>query len=244
MMTFRETLHHLRGDLARYRERLGQPTLAIVLLFPGFQAIALYRLSHWLNTRGRKGAIWWPVIAIEALITRLVEICTGIYISPNAQIGPGLYFPHFGCIFIGDRSVIGSNCDIYQGVTLGYGGRRTNGGYPVLGDRVFVAAGAKVLGPIQVGDDAAIGANAVVTKSAAARAVLVGVPARTHSHTGSFDMIRYPGYLSDPQRQASLCVAEQPCPQHVAVQNEPIDWAELEALLATNSEWPATPQAV
>ena len=243
MLTLRETFQHLRWDLARYRERLGQPALAIVLLFPGFQAIALYRISHWLNTRGRKGAIWWPLIVVEALITRLVEISTGIYISPNAQIGPGLYFPHFGCIFIGDQSVIGRNCDIYQGVTIGYGGRRRNGGYPVLGDRVFVAAGAKVLGPIQVGDDAVIGANAVVTKSADARAVLVGVPARAHAHTGSFDMIRYPGYLTDPQRQASLCVAEQPCPQHLATACEAINWAELEALLATNNggnhEWAA-----
>lgn len=234
MMTFRETLQHLRWDLARYRERLGQPALAIMLLFPGFQAVALYRISRWLNTRGRKGLIWWPIIGLEAVLTRIVEIITGIYISPNAQIGPGLYFPHFGCIFIGDRSVIGSNCDIYQGVTIGYGGRKAKGGYPVLGDRTFVAAGAKVLGPLQLGDDVVVGANAVVTKSADARAVLVGIPARVHSYAGSFDMIRYPGYATDPQRQASLCAAEQPCPQPATAQSEPIDWAELEALLATN----------
>lgn len=229
MITFTETLQHLRWDLARYRERLNRPTLAIVLLFPGFQALALYRLSRWLNTRGRKGPLWWPIIALEALVTRLVEIATGIYISPNAQIGPGLYFPHFGCIFIGDRTVIGRNCDVYQGVTIGYSGRRGQGGYPVLGDRTVVAAGAKVLGPLRLGDDVVVGANAVVTKSAADRAVLIGIPARAHSHAGSFDLIRYPGYATDHARLASLCAAEEPTPPGLL--DGVLDWGELDALL-------------
>lgn len=235
MITFTETLHHLHWDLARYRERLGRPALAIVLLFPGFQALALYRISRWLNTRGRRGLHWWPVIALEALVTRLVEIATGIYISPNAQIGPGLYFPHFGCIFIGDRTVIGRNCDIYQGVTIGYSGRRGQGGYPVLGDRIVVAAGAKVLGPLRLGDDVVVGANAVVTKGAADRAVLIGIPARVHSHAGSFDLIRYPGYATDEPRLASLCAAEEAAPCDLL--DGGIDWHELDALLGASFEF-------
>ena len=203
-MAFQSMVHDLRQDLARYRYKLKQPTLAIILLFPGFQAVALYRISRWLDTRHRRGLWWLPVRLLEAVVTRSVEIITGIYISPNAQIGPGLYFPHFGCIFIGNYSVIGKNCDIYQGVTLGYSGRQEDGGYPVVGDRVVVAAGAKVLGPIHIGNDAAIGANAVVTKSMPEHAVVVGIPGKLHSRRGSFDLIRYPGYQEDPERIDSL----------------------------------------
>lgn len=226
-MTFREMLRDLRWDLARYHHKLRQPKLAIVLLFPGFQAVALYRLSRWLNTRSKRQQLWWwPLILLEALVTRLVEIMTGIYISPQAQVGAGLYFPHFGCIFIGEGAVIGCNCDIYQGVTIGYSGRPGHSGYPVLGDRVFVAAGAKVIGPLQVGNDVAIGANAVLTKAVPDQAVVLGIPGKVHSHQGSFDLIRYPGWEADPVRQASVQQAGL-CLPHP----EPADNDDLATLL-------------
>lgn len=226
-MTFREMLRDLRWDLARYHHKLRQPKLAIVLLFPGFQAVAFYRISRWLNTRSKRHLVWWwPLLILEAVVTRLVEIVTGIYISPNAQIGAGLYFPHFGCIFIGEGAVIGRNCDVYQGVTIGYSGRPGQSGYPVLGDRVFVAAGAKVIGPLQVGHDVAIGANAVLTKAAPDHVVVLGIPGKVHSRQGSFDLIRYPGWADDPIRQASLQQAG-PRPPHP----EPADDDDLAALL-------------
>jgi len=204
-MNLRETLRDLHWDLERYQHRLRKPKLAILLLFPGFQAVALYRISRWLNTRSKQHLFWWwPVIILEAMSARFVEIITGIYISPNAQIGAGLYFPHFGGIFIGDGAVIGRNCDIFQGVTIGYSGRHGQSGYPVLGDRVFVAAGAKVIGPIHVGNDVAVGANAVVTKSVPDHAVVLGIPGQTYSRQGSFDLIRYPGWENDPARRQSL----------------------------------------
>jgi serine O-acetyltransferase len=209
-MTFQIMLDHLRQDLARYRYKLKKPAIAIILLFPGFQAVAMYRISRWLNTRSRHGFWWLPIVAIEAVATRIIEIITGIYISPNANVGPGLYFPHFGCIFIGNYAAIGKNCDIYQGVTLGYSGRKEAGGYPTLADRVVVAAGAKVLGPIHIGNDAMIGANAVVTKSMPEHAVVVGIPAKVHSVLGSFDHIRYPGYQQDEARLASLARQRKP----------------------------------
>ena len=98
-----------------------------------------------------------------------------------------------------------SNSDIYQGVTIGYNVRAgESGGYPTIGDRVFLAAGSKVIGPIQIGNDVAVGANAVVTKSALAHAVVLGIPGKVHSYAGSFDLIRYPNWESDPERQKSL----------------------------------------
>lgn len=223
-MTFRDLLRDLQWDLARYHHKLHQPKLAIVLLFPGFQAVAHYRISRWLNTRQKQQYFWWwPLVILEALVTRLVEIITGIYISPQAQIGAGLYFPHFGCIFIGEGAVIGRNCDVYQGVTIGYSGRPGHSGYPVLGDRVFVAAGAKVIGPLQVGNDVAIGANAVLTKAAPDHAVVLGIPGKVHSQQGSFDLIRYPGWANDPERQASF---QQRCPNMLPSPTEEPDTLE------------------
>jgi serine O-acetyltransferase len=204
-MTFRETINDLRWDLERYHYRLHQSKLAIILLFPGFQAVAMYRVSRWLDTRSKMRYFWWwPIIVLEAIATRITEIITGIYISPMAQLGAGLLFPHFGGIYIGKRTVLGRNCDIYQGVTIGYNVHADESGYPVVGDRAFVAAGAKIFGPIQIGNDVAVGANAVVTKPAPDHAVVLGIPGKAHSYAGSFDLIRYPGWETDPDRQASL----------------------------------------
>ena len=83
-MTFREMIGDLRWDLARYHHRLGQPKIAIILLFPGFQAVALYRISRWLNTRGKRQLFWWwPIIALEAVITRIIEITKGHWADPD-----------------------------------------------------------------------------------------------------------------------------------------------------------------
>lgn len=204
-MTFKETINALRWDLARYHYRLHQPKLAIILLFPGFQALALYRISHWLNTRAKKRLFWWwPIIAVEAVVTRISEIITGIYISPLAKLGAGLLFPHFGGIYIGKGVVMGRNCEVYQGVSIGYNVHGEESGYPTIGDRVFMAPGSKIFGPIQIGTDVTIGANAVVTKSMPDYAVVLGVPGRVNSYAGSFNLVRYPGWESDPERQANL----------------------------------------
>jgi serine O-acetyltransferase len=205
-MTFQEMINDLRWDLARCQYRLHQPKLAIVLFFPGFQAVALYRISRWLDThRQRHHFWWWPLIALEVIVKRITEIVTGVFISPQAQIGAGLLLPHFGGIYIGNGTVVGRNCDVYQGVTIGYNvSTGQEGGYPTVGDRVFLGSGAKVFGPIQIGNDVAIGANAVINKPAPDHAVVLGVPGKVNSYKGSFGLIRYPGWESDPERQASL----------------------------------------
>jgi len=113
---------------------------------------------------------------IGAVIRRLSEIWSGISIPPDANIGPGLLIYHFGGIMINSRAVLGSNCTLHHGVTIG--NRQTNGGSPVIGDRVMIGAGAKVIGELTIGNDADIGANAVVTSSMPDCAVIVGIPAR------------------------------------------------------------------
>jgi serine O-acetyltransferase len=138
------------------------------------------------------------------VVNRLVEVWSGIGIAPQTRVGPGLYIGHFGGVIISGDVVIGANCNLSQGVTLGVGGRGASRGCPVLGDRVYVGPGAKVFGPISIGDDAAIGANAVVTGDVPPGAVVAGVPARVLNYSGSFDFVSYPGMETDPSRACAL----------------------------------------
>jgi serine O-acetyltransferase len=109
----------------------------------------------------------------------------GISIPYNTRIGPGIYIGHYGGIVVNDGVVIGSDCNINHEVTIGvkYGGK--NPGVPIIGDRVYLGPGCKVIGGVRLGNDVAIGANAVVVDSVPDSAVAVGIPAKVVSHRGS-----------------------------------------------------------
>ncbi len=198
---------YLRADLRRYTDRTQRGALVIVLSVPGFQALVVYRICHYLHQFKRKNRLLSTLIAIiNVFMCRLSEIITNVCIEPPAEIGPGLFIPHASGIVIGPVKM-GSNCEVFQGVTLGQAGPY-NTGVPTIGDRVYLGPGARVFGPIQLGDDVLVGANTVVTKSAPDRAVLMGVPAKLVSKQGSFDMVFYPGMDKDPDRQQSLASRE------------------------------------
>jgi serine O-acetyltransferase len=137
-----------------------------------------------------------------------IEILTGISLPPDCRIGEGLYIGHFGTIIISSMAVIGKNCNLSQGVTLGVSGRGERRGAPTVGNRVYIAANAVVAGKISIGDDAVIGACAVVTTSVPPRAVVAGNPAQIKSHRGSFGHIYYDGMEKDPERLASLALSD------------------------------------
>jgi serine O-acetyltransferase len=126
--------------------------------------------------------IWWKVI----------QITTGIYISPDNRIGPGLYIGHFGQIILHPDVTMGENCNLSQGVTLGLACRDGRWGVPTVGNRVYIAPGAKVIGPISLADGTVVGANAVVVRSTTENQVVAGVPARVISEKGSAEFIRLP----------------------------------------------------
>jgi non-ribosomal peptide synthetase component F/serine acetyltransferase len=205
-LTFAQTLHYLAADLRVYHHRFDVSTLSIVLTIPGFQALVVHRLSHWLSrlTR-RKSWLVFPIVALDLLMRRLTEVITNIYIAPEARIGPGLFLPHFGGIVIGSGAVIGAHCEIFHNVTLG---RATPGDIdvPHLGDRVYLGPGAILLGGIEVGDDAYVSANSVLSRSVPARACVVGNPSRIVSHNGSFELVNYPGMEIDEGRRRSLAL--------------------------------------
>lgn len=103
---------------------------------------------------------------------------TGIEIHPGATIGKGLFIDHGSGVVIGETTIIGDDCLIYQGVTLGGTGKDTGKRHPTLGNNVMVGSGAKILGPFTVGDNARIAANAVVLEAVPANSTAVGVPAK------------------------------------------------------------------
>ena len=160
----------IKADVARLREEDNSlRTLLRGLFSQGFQALLVYRLFRWCCERRI------PTQPLRFFIERFTEITTGISIPVHAQIGKGLRIHHFGGIIVHSETVVGEECTLYHGVTLGdLGGW---GGAPRIGNRVLIGAGAKLLGRIDVGDDCCIGANAVVRMSVPPGCLAVGVPA-------------------------------------------------------------------
>ncbi|MDX1501483.1 MAG: DapH/DapD/GlmU-related protein [Thermoanaerobaculia bacterium] len=153
-------LDNLRADTRRLREFKTKsfPWYVLESLFfeNGYQAILLYRIASAFKR--------WGVPILGPLFARLSLFLTGVDIAPGARIGPGLLVAHGTGLVIGDRVVIGRDAILLHQVTIGASGRDTRDAMPVIGDRVFVGAGARLIGGIRVGDDVFVGTNAVVTR--------------------------------------------------------------------------------
>ncbi len=151
------------------RDPAAQSKAEVALLYSGFHAVAAHKVSHKLNKNH-------PLAA--RAVSQCAKFFTGIEIHPGATIGKGLFIDHGTGVVIGETAEIGDNCTIYQGVTLGGTGKHTGKRHPTLGNNVMVGAGAKVLGPFKVGDNAKIAAGAVVLHEVPANTTAVGIPAR------------------------------------------------------------------
>ncbi len=162
------TIYDIKSILER--DPAARNAFEVALLYPGFHAVLFHRFSHMLYKCGLR--------FIPRLISQLVRFFTKIEIHPGATIGKGLLIDH-GCgVVIGETTVIGDDCTIYQGVTLGGTGKDTGKRHPTLGNNVMVGAGAKILGPFTVGDNSKIAANAVLLREVEPDSTCVGVPAR------------------------------------------------------------------
>lgn len=196
---------YILSDLDRYRVTDGRSYIAMFVICPGVTAGIVYRIGHWLwSYKGFIFPVTRALYLLYIVVKRFSEIVTGIHIHPQATIGEGLYIGHGGSIHIGGKAVLGKNCNISHEVTIGVAGRGDRRGTPHIGDRIYIAPGAKLFGPIEIGHDVAIGANAVVTKSLPDRAVAVGIPAQIISYQGSFEFVIYRGKDDDKTRQQSL----------------------------------------
>lgn len=156
---------------------------------PGILGIVTYRYCRWVRYNCRWIGLRKILSIIGTLMFKAVEIMYGIHIRSEIDIGPGLYIGHFGNVFVGGETRIGKNCNISQGVTIGWAGRGEEWGLPEIGDNVYIGPGAKILGKIRIGNNVAIGANAVVTRDLPDNAVAAGVPARVISYKGSRDFV-------------------------------------------------------
>lgn len=144
--------------------------LYVILLYPGFHALLFYRIAHFFSNIKLK--------FVARLLSQLARFLTGIEIHPGAKIGKRLFIDHGMGIVIGETTTIGDNCTIYHGVTLGGTGKDKYKRHPDLGNNVIVGCGAKVLGPIKIGDNVKIGANAVVLKEVPDNSTVVGIPGK------------------------------------------------------------------
>ncbi len=150
------------------RDPAARTAVEVALLYPGVHAVWAHRVSNALWRRGAH----FPARALS----QASRFATGIEIHPGATIGPGLFIDHGMGVVIGETAEIGSDVTIYHGVTLGGTSLAHGKRHPTVGDRVTVGAGAKVLGPVEVGSDSRIGANAVLVRSVEPNSVVVGVP--------------------------------------------------------------------
>ncbi len=171
-MLFKNLRDEIDATIAR--DPAARSRLEVVLCYPGFQALLYHRLAHLLWQHG------WHLSG--RFVSHVGRVLTGIEIHPGAQIGRRLFIDHGMGAVIGETAEIGDDCTLYNGVTLG-GTRpsREQGGqkrHPTLGDDVIVGSGARVLGPIRIGDGARVGAGAVVLQEVPDGVTMVGNPAR------------------------------------------------------------------
>ncbi len=169
---FKDISDEIKTDIRVIRERDPAATgdLEVALLYSGFHALLAYRVSHKLYQNKKYFA--------ARAVSQAARHLTGIEIHPGATIGKGLFIDHGSAVVIGETTVIGDNCTLYQGVTLGGTGKHTGKRHPTLGNNVMVGSGAKVLGPFKVGDNSKIAANAVVLKEIPENSTAVGIPAK------------------------------------------------------------------
>ena len=159
------------------RDPAAKSKLSIILTYPGVKAVFLYKIANFFSVA--------KFYLVARMISQLARFITGIEIHPAAKIGKNLFIDHGMGVVIGETSDIGDNVTIYHNATLGGISPSINSNeqrhvkrHPTLKDNVVVGSGAQVLGPIEVGKNAKIGSNAVVTKDVPENAVMIGIPAR------------------------------------------------------------------
>jgi len=152
------------------RDPAARSALEVLLLYQGVHALIWHRIAHWFYQK--------RMFFIARLISQIARFFTLIEIHPGAQLGHGILIDHGAGVVIGETAVVGDNCTIYQGVTLGGVGTKKGKRHPTLGNNVTVGSGAKILGSFQVGDNCSIAANAVLLQPLEENITAVGIPAR------------------------------------------------------------------
>ena len=182
-MKFREYKYLVYSDLYRITGVIRFPTLLWYILRGG-----TFKYTFWMRTCFySKNIVWlkYSIYPIAFFLLNHFKYKFGISIPPETKIDSGFYIGHFSGIIVNRHSVIGKNCNISHGVTIGQVNRGKYKGSPILGDNIYIGAGAKIIGSVTIGNFVAIGANCVVTKNIPDHSVVVGIPGRIISQEGS-----------------------------------------------------------
>ncbi len=168
----------LKNDIKAVFERdpAAKNLLEVIFCYPGLHALLFHRVAHCLYRL--------KLVLLPRLISQFARFITGIEIHPGAKIGSGFFIDHGMGVVIGETTEIGYNVTLYQGVTLGGTGKEKGKRHPTIGDNVVVGSGAKVLGPLYIGEGARIGAGSVVLKDVPAHTTVVGIPGRVVMYKG------------------------------------------------------------
>ena len=174
----RQYFKQLKEDIACVKERdpAATSSLEILLLYPGLKAVRAHRKAHWFYEHDMHFLARW--------ISQQAARATNIEIHPGAKIGKRFFIDHGTGVVIGETAEIGDDVTLYQGVTLGGTGKDVGKRHPTVGDRVMIGAGAKVLGPFRIGDNAKIAAGSVVLHEIPENSTAVGAPAHVVKRDG------------------------------------------------------------
>jgi serine O-acetyltransferase len=171
-------LKRIREDIETVFERdpAARSIVEVLLCYPGLHAIWFHRVAHWL---------WNKNLKLPArIVSHLSRWLTGIEIHPGAKIGRRFFIDHGMGVVIGETTEIGNDVTLYHQVTLGGTSTKKGKRHPTIGNNVVIGAGAKVLGPVKVGDNCKIGANSVVVKDVPPNSTVVGIPGKVVRRDG------------------------------------------------------------
>jgi len=182
----------VREDIAAVFESdpAARSYLEVLLLYPGLHAVWLHHLSHWLWRHGLR--------FLARYVSQVSRFYTGIEIHPGAEIGRRLFIDHGMGTVIGETAIVGDDCTLYQGVTLGGTGKEKGKRHPTIGNSISIGSGAKLLGNITVGDNCRVGAGSVVLRNVPANSTIVGVPGHIVLRDGKRVVITDPKDIRDP----------------------------------------------
>lgn len=179
------------SDFKRYIATGARNKPKIILTNQGFHTTVHFRVATELYRIGSKYLLLRPFVAIYAVFyLKTSQIMTGISLPVGLSVGRGLMISHPGSIIVHPLAKLGSNINLGPGIVIGYGVVNGVGGYPVLGDDIFIGPGAKIFGPIHIGDNVQVGANAVIIRDVEANCKAVGVPAKVIPYNGYNSMVK------------------------------------------------------
>jgi serine O-acetyltransferase len=174
------------SDIEKYKKYSnGKSTILLMLTTQGLWALFVYRIANTIYVSKIPYILKKILLIVAIIYQKIIEITTGISIPYSANIGKRFYIAHHGHIIIHPKTVIGNNCNISQGVTIGISGRGDKRGVPIIGNNVYIAANAVVVGKITIADNSVIGANSLVISDVEKNTTVLGVPGVKVSNNNS-----------------------------------------------------------